>query len=70
VASRQHGDPPWFHYKDAHHHNSLQSLTTRHLRSIALTRKASCCTKKNAAVVILAHFFSQQKELSVMNDEA
>jgi hypothetical protein len=72
VTLRQHDDPPWFHYEDAHYHGSLQSLMAPHLRSIALNLascKMSSRTEKNATVVILDHFFTrcERKNLARLN---
>lgn len=69
---RQHDVPPWFHYKDGHYYQSLQTLTARHLLSVVLTLvscKTSCRTKKDATEAILSHFFSRHTELSGMDDE-
>jgi len=69
AASTQHNDPPWFYYEYEQYHNSLQTLSARHLVSVALTlvsRKSSCRTKKHVTEVILTHFFSRCTELSVM----
>jgi hypothetical protein len=72
AASTQHNDPPWFHHEYEQYHNSLQTLSARHLISVALTLvscKSSCRTRKRATEVILTHFFSRCTELSVMKDE-
>jgi hypothetical protein len=73
AALTQHKNPPWFHYEYEQYHNNLQTLSARHLVSVALTlvsHKSSCCIKKHATEVILTHFFSCCTELSVMKDEA
>jgi hypothetical protein len=49
----------WLHYEYDQYHNSLQTLSTRHLVSVALTlvsRKSSCRTKKHTTKVILTHW--------------
>jgi hypothetical protein len=72
AASTQHNDPPSFHHEYEQYHNSLQTLSARHLVSVALTLvscKSSCRARKRATEVILTHFFSHCTELSVIKDE-